>query len=244
MQKKIAKEILILFGLIGLTLFVVLSVWCYSMMIKTRIESKNKIIFKKEITLNKFEKIEQFITLVKLKDEEHWVSHYGIFLLSKECKVDNAIRKFENEQTINGNLPNPQDTIAYMDCIKLTRKYLIKPEILPVWNCLLKNKENLFYFLPLPVLENYKITTREDLFNFIEQLNINSEEQKNIEVSELRIQITRLKKEVDDLQNNPIIKNGVVKIMKITCIIFFFIAYPLRLLLFVFIWALKTYRQT
>ncbi len=261
-QKKIAREVLILFGSIVLTLLVAIVLWCYSLVINNKIGSKNKIIKTHQNELSniskvysdKISKIKTFIGLLKQKEDEHWGSSFTLYLASKEMNVDKAVKKYQADQAINGKLPQSRDTVFYYNClqplknIKLPKGAILTnfpdSDALTVWDCLLKQKENLFYFLPLSFLEEYKIETRNQLFDLIQQYNLNNDELKTAkQIDTLDTQIAQLQKEKNILSVKAINKQDLFRIALTTLIIILIIVYPIRLMYITFRWALKTYRK-
>ncbi|MBW8049200.1 MAG: hypothetical protein FVQ77_02440 [Cytophagales bacterium] len=286
-KKKLAREILILFGVLGLILIVTLGLWCYSLIIEKMIADKNKDIQSQQNIIsnlsstydNKFSKIKSFITLLKTKEDENRGSNYTLYLLSKEFKVYKAVKKYEDEQSINGKLPNPKDKVSYIACIReITTddkwsKYLVDIEdfytieewvrksglqgngleelfktdddILSAWNCLLTNKENLYYLLPMPLLEELKIENKADLVNLFQQYSFTKAElNSKTKITELKIIKQKLEEERNNFSSKVISRDDLIKIVKIISIIILLLFYPLRLLVFTFKWAIKAYKQT
>jgi hypothetical protein len=260
LKKKIAREILLLFGIFGLIILIAFGIWCYLLVInKQIIHRTSSINYDKGVLTeisnaynSKFSKIKSFITILKTKEDEKWGSNYSLYLASKELKIDKAIKKYEDEQSFNGKLPNPKDTVSYIACIRQIStadkwsKYIVytDDDILSVWNCLSTKMENLYYLLPMQVLEEFKIDNKTDLINLFHQYSFTKDELKSkTQKTELETKIKQLEQERSVLYYKVITRDDLLRMVKITFIIILIIAYPARLLFLTFKWAIKTYRQ-
>jgi hypothetical protein len=260
-KKKIAREILLLFAALGVTLLIGLFVWCYSLVIDGKIQSKDTLIkqHSNELSDNfkiyndKISKIKTFVGKLKAKEDEHWGSSFSLYLFSKEMKVEKAVRKYEVEQAINGQLPSPDDTLTYYKCIQSFKS--IKPpsgfildfndkDALSVWNCLVADRANLFYFLPMSFLEEYEIETRPELYKLIDQYSLSSDEIKiAAKKDSINNQIARLQNERAALSTKTINRQSLTRIVLTAFIVILILIYPVRLLVLAFRWAFKTYKQ-
>lgn len=261
-KKIIAREILLLFVAVGLTLLAALVVWIYFLVINKKIENKENSInkYQNELSNNfknyneKVSRIKAFIGKLKIKEDENSGSAFSLYLLSKEMKVNDAVKKYDTEQPINGQLPNVNDTLTYYSClrtfqkIKLPKGFVLDfndKDALSVWNCLLANKEYLFYFLPLSFLEEYNIKTRPELHRLIENYSLSSDEIKNArKIETINNQIIRLQNEKTALSKKEISNQALIRITMMIFVVIVVIVYPIRFLVIAFQWALKTYRQS
>jgi hypothetical protein len=251
-KKTLAREILILFGVIGLTLFIGLGVWCYSLVVEKMIAGRTKDIqyYNASITElskdydDKFSRIKSFIGLLKTK--EKYASRFDYYLLfSTEPGYDKAVKHDESMQSVNGTLPNLSDKATIENCLKpLEGIRLPKGEtltdypnenVLPIWDCLMSNKEHLFYLIPGPVEKEYKTDTRDKLFKLLEQLQITgTEKEKKENAKDLQIHVTELEKEKNDLSYSVLTSNDLFKIIKVIFIALLTVFYPVRLIYLTF----------
>jgi hypothetical protein len=260
-KKTLAREILILFGFIGLTLLIALGVWCYSLIITKMIRNKaNEIKTYQASIINltkdytdKLSKIKMFIGLVKTNHDDNWVSSYSLYLLSKELNIDKAVNMYESEQSINGLLPNPSETSTIDNCLRPFREDILlqygtindypDENVLSIWECFMTDKEHLFYLFPLPVIEYYKTDTRDKLFKLFQELQITAKDKaQKAHADHLLNQVTILEKEKKHLSFKVLGSNDLIKIFKIIFLILFVMVYPVRILYFSFRWAIKNYK--
>ncbi|MBN2881795.1 hypothetical protein JXM83_07135 [Candidatus Woesearchaeota archaeon] len=259
-KKKIAKEVLLLFGIFGVTILVIVGIWFYSLIIDNQIDKQTTKIYneKRDLTElsdiynSKFSKIKEFTTFLKTKEDEHWGSNLSLYLTSKELNVDKAVRKFEEEQSINGKIPNPSDSIDYITCIRPIHtgnkwsKYLqyTDKDLLDVWNCLSSKKEHLYYFLPIPVLKEFNISNKTDLVNFFDKYSLTKDELDiQTQINSLNSNIESLEQKRNSLQNNAISGDDIFRFGMISLITLLILAYPIRFIFLTIKWAIRTYRE-
>lgn len=256
LKKKVAKEVLIFFGLLGITILTVLGILTYKFIIDKKvanltmeINSEKRIVAGLE---EEFQSVKVFIEFLKKMEDENRGSNYSLYLASKDLYIEDAIKIYEDQKSINGEFPNPQDTISYIECIRQIctgdkwSKYLVYSDndIISVWNCLSTKVDNLYYLLPMKVLEEFGIKNKSEMINFFTQNSLNKDDiNYKIKKAESETNIKQLEKNLYFFDNKSITKEKLIRYSKTIFAFFIILTYPIRLLILTFKWAIKTYRQ-
>jgi hypothetical protein len=257
LKKKLAREILIFTGIAGLMPFVILTIWIYSLSIKSSIrqnaEEINNIWNEAAKLASpyqvKLESMERFISSCKFSNGLYGVSQYYTLSNRFSQKELEEIALHKNRRALkidNSRMPAEHEYLQFKECFRgidnYKRGFSADYETISAWQCLIEMKDHLFDWMPIGILKNYKFDSRTDLISFIHDNTINNADRDNKFKSEdLLLKINVLKKEGGVL-HSKIATYRLERIFKSVLLFILVLVYPLRLVVFIFIWALRNYR--
>lgn len=258
-KKKLAREILISLGSFGLMLLVLLTIWMYSIFIKHRIENKIEEIniYKtrsQELSSVYDSKMDAMKTLIKSCDNSDGLSisnfyEIGIVFNHKLSKENSELlNKYLKQQDINGKIPSIAEFLEHKACHVMIRDYsksynvLSEYDIKRAWECIIDIKEDLFYLMPINNLEKLKIKSRAQLLDHIRAKSLNEEDKANKIKSEKMLKKIRTLQKERAVFQTKIASSNLTRIFKTVIFSLLIIVYPLRLIIIIFIWALRNYK--
>jgi hypothetical protein len=262
-KKKIAIEILLLSGTIGLTIILTICLWCYSLIIEKKIDHKSIEINNARDSVNKLSQayiqkiafMRRFMLDVK---DSRYASKYMEYQVEvNHFKKQSVYLEFEKDQSINGKLPSKESYYSYFKCIKSleTAYFLQNPYydsytsyysdiIQSFYSCFSYRKQNLYYLLPFKILEDYKLSSKNKVLAFIDQHSITHSDSINMnKVKTIELNIVKLSKEKINLKRTNISSKELTSKSKTIFLIFLTLVYPMRFIFLTLKWAIKTYMQ-
>lgn len=257
-KKKIAIEILLLSGVIGLTIILTICLWCYSLIIDMKIvhkqielknaqDSVNKL---SQVYIQKIEFMRKF--MLDVKDYRYASKYLEYSIEVNHLKKHSVYLKFEKDQIINGKLPTKEQYLSYYKCTNsLYTAYFLQGSYYNTYysdikqsfyNCFSYRKQNLYYLLPIKILEDYNLSSKNKVLAFIDQHSLTHSDSINIaKVKTINLNIAKLSKEKINLKSTNISSKELTSNSKTIFLIFLTFVYPIRFIFLTLKWAIKTY---